>query len=245
MPWKEREKVDERKQFLHKLLESKEPFSATCKEFGISRKTGYKWLHRFEAGGYAGLTDQSKRPHSAPGQLSECVVCELIKFKLAHVSWGPKKIREMYGRIHDESIPSLSSVNRVFKKAGLVKQQKRRSPSSGRLTNSIRVQAPNDLWTIDFKGWWRTLSKDKFEPFTVRDAYSRYLLEAKSLPDTSTLSVKNVFIKLFKEHGLPKVVQSDNGSPFAARSNVRGISQLSACRNSNTSPSATAAPWFC
>ncbi len=228
MPWKERKLMEERKRFIHEIMESTRSFNVTCVEFGISRKTGYKWLHRFEEGGYPGLEDQSRRPNTSPGQLVEGVVCELVKLKLAHNTWGPKKIRELYGRVHGDSIPSLSSVNRVFKKAGLVKRRRVRTTRGGRMTSSIRVQAPNDVWTIDFKGWWRVRSRERFEPLTVRDAYSRYLLEARSLTDTSTESVKQVFVKLFREYGLPKVVHSDNGAPFAARSNVRGISQLSA-----------------
>jgi len=228
MPWKEMRKVESRKNFINDILESRKSFKDTCMEYGISRKTGYKWLHRFESGGYPALFDQSRRPSSSPGQLSEGMVCELVKLKLAHKNWGPKKIRELYGRIHKESIPSLSSVNRVLKKAGFVKQRKVRSISGGRMTNSITVKGSNDVWTVDFKGWWLTTAKQRFEPLTVRDAYSRVILEAKSLPDTTTGTVKQVFIRLFKKYGLPKMIHSDNGTPFAASSNVLGISQLSA-----------------
>ena len=228
MPWKERLIMEERKSFIHAVMESKQSFNDTCLEFGISRKTGYKWLHRFEDGGYPGLEDQSRRPNSAPGQLPEGLVCELIKLKLAHSSWGPKKIQTLFGRIHGESTPSLSSVNRIFMKAGLVKRRRVRKTSSGRMTSSIRIQSPNDVWTIDFKGWWRTRARDRFEPLTVRDAYSRYLLEARSLPDTTTASVQQAFVGLFNAYGLPRVIHSDNGAPFASRSNVRGISKLSA-----------------
>ena len=228
MPWKEMKIMEERKRFIHAIMESTGSFNATCLEFGISRKTGYKWLHRFEDGGYPGLEDQSRRPNTAPSQLSEGIVCDLIKLKLAHSSWGPKKIHSLFTRIHGENTPSLSSVNRIFIKAGLVKRRRIRKTTKGRMTSSLRIQAPNDVWTIDFKGWWRTRAKDRFEPFTVRDAYSRYLLEAKSLPDTSTASVQQAFEGLFKEYGLPRVIHSDNGAPFASRSNVRGISKLSA-----------------
>jgi len=228
MPWKELRKVESRKRFINDILESKKSFQDTCNEYGISRKTGYKWLHRFESGGYPGLMDQSKRPLSSPDQLPEGMVCELVKLKLAHKNWGPKKIRELYGRLHKESIPSLSSVNRVLKKAGFVKQRRVRPVSGGRMTNSITVERANDVWTVDFKGWWLTTTKQRFEPLTIRDSYSRFVLEARSLSDTTTESVKRVFIKLFKEYGLPKVIHSDNGTPFAASSNVLGISQLSA-----------------
>lgn len=209
-------------------MESNRSFNDTCKEFGISRKTGYKWLHRFEDAGYPGLEDQSPRPNSAPGQLPEGLVCELIKLKPAHSSRGPKKIQTLFSRIHGELTPSLSSVNRVFMKAGLVKRRRIRKTTKGRLTNTLRIQAPKDVWTIDFKGWWRTRARDRFEPLTVRDAFSSYLLETRSLPDTTTTSVRQAFERLFKEYGLLRVIHSDNGIPFASRSNVRGISKLSA-----------------
>jgi len=89
---------------------------------GSTARRGYKWFHRFEECGFPGLEDQSRRPNTSPGQLVEGIVCELNKLKLAHNTWGPKKIRELYGRVHEDSIPSLSSVNRVFKKTGLVKR---------------------------------------------------------------------------------------------------------------------------
>ena len=228
MPWKEWNQMEERKRFINQVFESQESFSVICESFNISRKTGYKWLQRFKAQGYSGLLDHTRRPHNSPAQLSETLICELIKLKLAHPLWGPKKIRELYNSHHGQQLPSLSSVNRIFRKAGLVKARKRRSKHTGRMTTQLQVQAPNDVWTVDFKGWWRTYTKERFEPLTVRDEYSRYLLEARNLPDTSAESVKQVFVKLFKEYGLPKVIHSDNGVPFAARSKVLGISKLSA-----------------
>lgn len=220
--------MEERQRFISRVLESQESFSAICESFGISRKTGYKWIQRFQAGGYSGLHDHSRRPNSSPAQLSETLVCELIKLKLAHPTWGPKKIRELYSRLDKQPMPSLSSVDRIFRKAGLVKTRKVRSKYSGRITTNLQIREPNDVWTVDFKGWWRTYNQERFEPLTVRDAYSRYLLAACALPDTTAESVKQVFIKLFREYGLPKVIHSDNGPPFASRSNVLGLSQLSA-----------------
>lgn len=220
--------MEERRQFVHAILEEHRSIKEVCAEYGISRKTGYKWLDRFESGGYSGLMDQSRRPATAPHQLEESVVCDLIKEKLLHATWGPKKIRELYSRTHRGAIPSLSSVNRIFRKAGLVKRRRKRVHSGGQLTSSIQVEAPNDIWTIDFKGWWYTTDHNRFEPFTVRDAFSRYVLEARALKDNTTETVKAAFIRLFRQYGLPKVIQSDNGVPFAARSGILGISQLTA-----------------
>lgn len=221
--------MDSRKQFINTVLENKAPFTEICLEFNISTKTGYKWYHRFKQDGYSGLQDRSKTPQSHPSSLSENVVCDLISYKLAHPRFGPKKIHELYRRLHENKVPSLSSVKRVLKRSGLVeKRPKRKMQSGGRLTHKLDINRPNDLWTIDFKGWWMSKDNHRIEPFTVRDDFSRFVLWSKLLENTKTVSVKKEFVELFKRYGLPKVIQSDNGSPFASRSNVQGISQLSA-----------------
>jgi len=228
MPWKETMMLDERRRFINTVIESQRFFKDICSEFNISPKTGYKWFHRFQEEGYAGLGDHSKRPLSHPSRLSEEVVCDIIAIKLAHLHFGPKKILVLYKRIHGSGIPSLSSVNRVLKRAGLVKPRRRRGSPSGRLTSQIDVTQPNDLWTVDFKGWWRSTNHQRIEPLTVRDAFSRYVLASEPVEDTKTETVRGVFHRLFQIYGLPKAIQSDNGSPFSSRSNVLGISRLSA-----------------
>lgn len=229
MPWKETSKMEERQRFINSVLDGTKPFNSICIDFDISTKTGYKWYNRFKQDGYSGLQDHSKKPLSHPASLSEAIVCDLISYKLAHPGFGPKKIRELYRRLHENNVPSLSSVNRVLKRSGLVKERKRRRVTpNGRLISEIAIKSPNDLWTIDFKGWWMSKDNHRIEPFTVRDDFSRFVLGSKLLENTKTESVKKEFVELFKRYGLPKVIQSDNGSPFASRSNVRGISQLSA-----------------
>jgi len=228
MPWKETTPMDERRRFIHTLLESPKTFKDVCSDFHISTKTGYKWFHRFKEEGYSGLEDHSKRPLSHPSQLPEGVVCDLIAMKLAHPHFGPKKILALYQRVHPRDTPSLSSVNRVLKRAGLVKPQKKRRAPSGRLTSQIEITQPNDLWTIDFKGWWMAANHRRVEPLTVRDAFSRFVLASQHVENTRTETVKAVFERLFKTYGLPKAIQSDNGSPFAAPRSILGISQLSA-----------------
>ena len=177
MPWKELNKMDSRKQFINTVLENKAPFTEICLEFNISTKTGYKWYHRFKQDGYSGLQDRSKTPQSHPSSLSENVVCDLISYKLAHPRFGPKKIHELYRRLHENKVPSLSSVKRVLKRSGLVeKRPKRKMQSGGRLTHKLDINRPNDLWTIDFKGWWMSKDNHRIEPFTVRDDFSRFVL---------------------------------------------------------------------
>lgn len=229
MPWKETSVMEERELFINAVLENADTFKDNCIKFGISTKTGYKWFNRFNEDGLKGLNDHSRRPAAHPASLSEDTLCQLIELKLAHSSFGPKKILELYRRIHPSDAPSLSSVNRIFKKVGLVKKRrKRRASNTGRLTSNIAVSQPNDLWTIDFKGWWKSLDNKRIEPLTVRDEFSRYVLACEYLERTNTGEVMEVLKRLFREYGLPKAMQSDNGAPFASRSNVKGISRLSA-----------------
>lgn len=227
MPWKETNVLDQRTEFVLKVFRSTDPFRSICHEFGISAKTGYKWLNRFIEEGVDGLIDRSKRPHSHSKQLSEDTICRLIKFKMAHTKWGSKKIVELYERQYGKA-PSRSSVHRVLEKAGLIRKRRRRlvKPNQ-RLINRLESRFPNDVWTVDFKGWWITREGQRCEPLTVRDDFSRYILTAVPMQNSRTESVKSEFERLFKIYGIPKVIRSDNGSPFASAQSLFGLSQLS------------------
>ncbi|HPJ71153.1 MAG TPA: integrase core domain-containing protein [bacterium] len=228
MPWKESDIVDERTEFVLKSMGRFPAFKELCAEYGISRKTGYKWKKRFLEEGSCGLHDRLRRPKSFPGQLGEETVCEMIRLKLLHIAWGPKKIRELYGRIHGEA-PSLSSFKRVLDKSGLVVHRvRRRRRSPQRLSQPIPAQAPNDIWTVDFKGWWRFGVEQRCEPLTIRDDFSRYILAIRAMESTSTEKTKVQFEKVFERYGLPKIIRSDNGAPFASSRSPLGLSKLSA-----------------
>ena len=230
MPWKERNVMNLRAEFVLKALQEKLPFSTLCQEYGISPKTGYKWKQRFLERGFEGLHDRSRRPLSIPHGLSENVVCRIIALKRAHMSWGPRKIREVYARRHvSQDLPSESSFKRVLDKAGLVQKRKRRLANrSGFLKNRVPALQPNDVWTVDFNGWWYTPEKERCEPLTVRDAFSRYLLCTSVLDNGRTDTIRNEFERLFMQYGLPGTIRSDNGSPFASYSAPFGLSKLSA-----------------
>jgi putative transposase len=227
MPWKETDVMSLRSEFALRAVEGKLPFIALCQEYGISPKTGYKWKERFLADGLGGLSDRCRRPHSSPTQAGEDQVCRLIRLKAAHMRWGPKKIRELYARQgHDIS---LSSVKRILDKAGLVEHRRRRkSKDCGRIENRIVAGEPNDLWTVDFKGWWYSVDKKRIEPLTVRDAWSRYILCSDIVPDSKSDTVRERFARLFDTYGLPKAIRSDNGGPFACTRAPLGLSRLSA-----------------
>jgi len=230
MPWQETDVVDQRSQFVLRAISGSEPFGELCLEFGISRKTGYKWKERFLCEGLSGLGDESRRPKTSPQELSETMVCQIVKLKHAHPRWGPRKLRAVLARTGSPSdLPSESSFKRVLAKAGLVEHRRRRTAGEqGRLTTPVRPERPNQVWTIDFKGWWYTRDKSRFEPLTIRDGYSRYLLCAQALVDACTETVREAMVRVFERHGLPEVIRSDNGSPFAARHSPLGLSRLSA-----------------
>jgi transposase InsO family protein len=226
MPWKKTEPMEQRIEFALKAMRALN-FRALCQQYGISAKTGYKWKERFIREGLEGMVEESRRPKSTPGQLPEEEVCEIVRLKLAHPNWGPRKIRELYLRRHGE-VASESTLKRVLERAGLTqKRRHRRSTEAGRLSSGRRAAAVNEVWTVDFKGWWRN-GGSRCEPLTVRDEHSRYVLELRALDDARSQSVRNNFERLFERHGLPQAIRSDNGVPFASVKALLGLSRLSA-----------------
>jgi transposase InsO family protein len=230
MPWKEANVMDIRTEFILKSISQNQSFTELCKEYGISTKTGYKWKNRYHQDGVKGLADMSRRPNSCPAQLDENTVCRLIRLKMAHPAWGPAKILCLFERgLAADQVPSLSSVKRILDNSGLVKHTRRRKPEdTGRITNQITVERANQLWTVDFKGWWYSSERERVEPLTVRDAHSRYVLCAQALPNSCSDTVRCCFENLFLKYGLPDAIHSDNGTPFAASNAVLGLSRLSA-----------------
>jgi transposase InsO family protein len=225
MPWKKSEPMEQRIEFALKALQSLN-FRVLCQEYGISAKTGYKWKERFLREGLGGMEERSRRPHGHAEQLTEEVVCEMVRLKLAHKSWGPRKIRELYRRSHQE-VASESSFKRVLEKAGLTKKRQRhQAREAGRIWAGRKGASSNEVWTVDFKGWWRSWGK-RCEPLTVRDEYSRYILELSAMEDARTERVRRSFERLFERHGLPQSIRSDNGSPFASAHGLLGLSRLS------------------
>lgn len=227
MPWKDTQKMNEKIEFAMKAL-STTNFRQLCREHGISTKTGYKWKERFINNGLAGLEDESRRPHSHADELPESVVCEMVLLKQAHPNWGPRKIRDIYLRRHPGATPSESSFKRVLERAGLTKPRKTRKASeNGRLSSGRKAVEPNDVWTVDFKGWWIGGGGQRVEPLTVRDEHSRMLLEMRAMESCRNEVVRPCFERLFETHGLPAAMRSDNGPPFASSNAILGLSRLS------------------
>lgn len=222
--------MEQREKFINEMLKAEKPFKHLCAEFGISEKTGYKWKNRFFEKGKAGLIDESKNP-THPNIIDGDTAAELIRIKRAHSAWGPKKIREIYARAFPQKqVPSLSSVKRILEKSGLVNKRKIRKPASSdcpRLQQQLSAEKPNDVWCIDFKGWWKS-SGERCEPFTVRDKYSRKILCVQLMTSKPSEAVREVMSNLFKKYGLPKAIHSDNGAPFAAANGILNLTCLSA-----------------
>jgi putative transposase len=230
MPWKTPETMELRNEFALKALQTTN-FRELCREYGISAKTGYKWKERFLAHGFAGLGDESRRPGSHPASLDEETVCKMVKLKTAHPHWGPRKIRALYERQHKGAgVPSESSFKRVLERSGLTAKRVLRPVTHApqRLTTGRKAEAPNEIWTVDFKGWWKDREGLRVEPLTIRDEHSRMLLDMRILESSKTGPVRACFERLFEIHGLPGAIRSDNGSPFASSNGLLGLSRLSA-----------------
>lgn len=220
--------MDQRIEFAMKAVNSRN-FGELCREYGISRKTGYKWRERFVRGGLEGMEEQSRRPKRHADAVGEEVVCRIVRLKTAHPYWGARKIQDLYRRKHGGEVPSESSFKRVMDRAGLVQKRKMRQREPGsRLEAPVKVGRPNALWTVDFKGWWRGGSGRRVEPLTVRDAHSRYVLEMHAVENAKTATVGRRFERLFEAHGLPEAIRSDNGTPFACAHALLGLTRLSA-----------------
>jgi putative transposase len=228
MPWKETSPMEQRTQFIADFL--RETFSVTelCQLYDISRKTAYKWIDRYLRLGPAALEERSRRPRHSPNETAPEIVQALLEARRRHPTWGGKKLLTIVHKRHPRwDLPSRSTVCDIMKRHGMVPKARHRRciGHPGRPTSSIL--APNDLWTADFKGQFKTGDGLYCFPLTIADAFSRYLLGCQALRSTATTGAKPVFTRLFHEYGLPKRIRTDNGAPFATTSLAR-LSSLSA-----------------
>jgi transposase InsO family protein len=231
MTWKERGVVELREEFVLRALEPGAQMAGLCRDFGVSRKTGYKWLARFKARGRRGLEDLSRRPHRSPLQVAGDVVAAVVRLRVAHPTWGPRKLAARLRRdAPGAHVPTLRTIARVLARTGLrAPAPARRAPRAAVPAAPVaRATAPNEEWTVDFKGWWKTGDGARAEPLTVRDAATRYILDVRLLRTTSYAAVRAVFERLFRHFGLPTRIRTDGGSPFASPRNAQGWTRLRA-----------------
>ena len=226
MPWRECHKMDERMRFVARLLEG-EKMAVLCREFDISRKTGYKLFSRYKDIGLEGLTDRSRRPYRMGHRLPEPITALILQLKSEHPSWGAPKIREKIRRRHSEiQLPAISTVHAVLDRHGLVQRRRRRNYRAEGTPLSKPLQ-PNELWCADYKGQFMLADRRYCYPLTVTDAASRYLLGCEALSSTNSQDAFSVFERIFKDFGLPVAIRTDNGSPFASGNSLFGLTRLS------------------
>jgi putative transposase len=227
MPWRERLPMDERVQFISDYQRQLFTMTEICDRYGVSRKTGYKWIARYAAAGAVGLAERSSRPHHSPQATASPVVQAIVALRKRYPSWGGKKILAVLReREPTWSLPAVSTANDILKRHDLVPPRRRRRPVAHPGYHATPAVAPNDLWTTDFKGQFRTGDAQLCYPLTVCDAYSRYLLICRGMLAPTSVGAFAAFRRAFREYGLPRVIRSDNGEPFAAPSLGR-LSRLS------------------
>jgi putative transposase len=218
--------MDERLRFVARLLDG-EKMAPLCREFGISRKTGYKIFHRYKDSGLEGLTDRSRRPYRQANQLPMQIEKLIVRLKKDKPAWGAPKIRERLRRHYpDVRTPAISTVHAVLDRHGLVKpRRRRRYKAQG--TALSKANRPNELWCADYKGEFMLADRRYCYPLTISDFSSRYLLACDALSTTKEKYAFVVFERVFKEFGLPRAIRTDNGVPFASPHSLFGLSRLS------------------
>jgi putative transposase len=229
MPWMETCAVGERMRFVVAAGSGEESVSRLCRRFGISRKTGNKWLERYDRFGAEGLKDRSRRPRHSPHAVAEDIVERCLAVRRRHSSWGPRKVRAWLLLDDPATVwPAASTIGDMFDRAGLTVRRRRRHRTPAYSAPFAACGLANDVWTIDFKGWFRTGDGRRCDPLTVLDACARYLLRCQVLPRLDFSHVWPVLEAVFREYGLPYALRSDNGPPFASGA-AGGLSRLAVC----------------
>jgi putative transposase len=226
MPWLETSPVEQRERFIRAHRLDVYAMTELCARYGISRKTGYKWLTRYDEGGCAGLQDRSRAPQHCPHRIPRDVAAVICAARRQHPSWGPAKLLAwLRPRQPGVEWPATSTAGDLLARRGLVKKRRRRRHYQHPGVVPPLTRQPNDLWTADFKGHFRTRDGIYCYPLTIADQHTRYLLACHGLLSTKGHGVRPVFDRLFREYGLPRAIRTDNGVPFAT-TGIHGLSQL-------------------
>ena len=227
MVWKETCAVEERLRFVLAVEAGEETFAAVCRRFGVSRRVGYKWHARYRLEGVSGLSDRSRAPGRRPHAVSDEIAAACLAVRRAHPRWGPVKVRAWLER-RDPGVvwPAASTIGALFDREGLTVKRRLRRRAPPRTVPFAACRAANDVWCIDFKGWFRTGDGARCEPLTLSDAHSRYLLRCQAVARADAAHVWPILDAAFREHGLPVALRSDNGAPFAS-TGAGGLSRLS------------------
>lgn len=227
MPWSVNTPMSRRLEFVEDAQRDLYDMTELCARYAISRKTGYKWLARYEGAGLEGLADQRRVAKTCPHRMPDDIAARLLACREQHPTWGPRKLLAYLARRHPRlAWPAASSVGALLKRHGLVRTRRRRPAPGHPGAPQTAMDAPNAVWTADFKGQFRTRDGVYCYPLTIVDGCTRYLLACRGLLSVETTGVRGVFERLFREQGLPERLRSDNGVPFATSALGR-LSQLS------------------
>ncbi|MGI9258074.1 MAG: integrase core domain-containing protein [Gammaproteobacteria bacterium] len=217
--------MNERVSFIASYLEAAESFTAVCERYGVSRKTGYKWVERYESDGVAGLEEHSRAPLSHPHAVAADVVAKILKCRKKHKRWGPRKLRLILQQHYPElELPVASTIGEILRKHGLTKKRsriRRSAPYGDRLGD---YESANAVWCADFKGHF-PVAGERCHPLTISDGCSRYLIACRSLRRPLFRPSQKVFESAFREYGLPDAIRTDNGAPFSTLA-PGGLSRL-------------------
>jgi putative transposase len=230
MSLKEFSVLARRLKFAKLALKAQQSMSQLCRLFGFSRKSGYKWKARFEREGPRGLRERTRRPEGSPQRTSAEWLKRIRRLRRRHRSWGSRKLAARLGKEYPrQKPPGARRIGKWLKRMKLNRPGRRRSWRGPQLARQILTvgSRSNHVWTVDFKGWFRTQDGQRVEPLTVRDQFSRYLLSVRLLKNQSWKPVRRVFLALFRQQGYPQVIRMDNGSPFGT-TGPAGLSRLSA-----------------
>lgn len=179
--------MSQKLEFVERAMRPGVRMAALCREYGVSRETGYKWLNRFKREGPEGLDERSRRPQSTPLATAEELVAAVLKLRERYPRRGPKKLVVLLEKKFGAAAPSVATIARLLKRFGMVRRRSRfgRAVSIVEKRPDMRASAPNQIWTVDFKGWWQARDGQRCEPLTVRDAFSRFVLAVKVLSSTA------------------------------------------------------------
>jgi transposase InsO family protein len=219
--------MDERLQFVRDALRDRFTMSELCARYGVSRRIGYKWLARYDAEGRTGLVDRSRAPRHCPHRIAATLAELLVAERIAHPHWGARKLLKVLATRHPRvsGWPAASTAADLLARRGLVQRRRRRRPHLHPGVIRPTTATPNDLWTADFKGQFRTGNGQYCYPLTIADQHTRFLLTCRGLLSTQTVTARPVFERAFREYGLPIAIRTDNGVPFATQA-IHGLSYL-------------------
>ena len=224
MPWQETGVRNKRTRFVVDWERKLESMAELCRRYGVSRRTGYKWLQRYQQQGWAGWEDRSRAPRRHPLQTAAAIEQEILALRAQHTRWGAITLQARLQRAQPKvAWPAVSTIGNLLRRHGLtVPRRRRAAPTPSPLTAG---NEPNRVWCADFKGWFRTQDGERCDPLTISDAASRYLLRCQAVAKPDGEHVQPLFEATFREFGLPRVLRTDNGPPFATLA-VHGLSRL-------------------